>query len=169
MSNRRYLASLLALALPLAVAQATDIGYVDAQQVFEKSKVGSKAQEQVKELELKVKPILLEKQAIEQDRIALVKEGALMSKDQMEKKQAEIKKRIESFQKVAAPLEEEEQKVQQDVRRALLAPTQKASEAVAKQKKLGMVIERSQAGVVFIDKSLDITDEVIKQMDANTK
>jgi Skp family chaperone for outer membrane proteins len=32
-----------------------------------------------------------------------------------------------------------------------------------------MVVERSQAGIVFLDETLDITAEVVKQMDAGAK
>jgi len=174
MSNRRCLVSLLTLALPLALApvaaQATDIGYVDMQQVIEKSKVGAKVQEQLrKDFEPKAKPIGAEEQSIREAQKSLAKEAALMSKDQVEKRQAEIKKRIEAFEKAAAPFQQELLKAQKERGREVLEPAQKAVDVVAKQKKLGMIVERSQAGVVYLDKSLDITDEVIKQMDANTK
>ena len=170
MSNCRNLSFLLTLALPLAVAQATDVGYVDMQQVIEKSKVGTKVQEQLrKDFEPKAKPIGAEEQAIREAQKSLAKEAALMSKDQVEKRQAEIKKRIAAFETLAAPFQQELMKAQKERGREVLGPAQKAVEAIAKQKKLGMIVERSQAGVVYLDKSLDITDEVIKQMDANTK
>jgi len=40
---------------------------------------------------------------------------------------------------------------------------------VAKQKKLSMVVERSLAGILYLDKGLDITADVIKTMDAGAK
>ena len=170
MSNCRRLLSLLTLALPLAVAQATDLGYVDMQQVVEKSKVGARVQEQLrKDFEPKAKPIGAEEQAIREAQKTLAKESALMSKDQVETRQAEIKKRIAAFEAAAAPLQQELMKAQKERGREVLEPAQKAVDAVAKQKKLGMIVERSQAGVVYMDPTLDITAEVIKQMDANTK
>ena len=170
MSNCRRLLSLLTLALPLAVAQATDLGYVDMQQVVEKSKVGARVQEQLrKDFEPKAKPIGAEEQAIREAQKTLAKESALKSKDQVEKRQAEIKKRIAAFEAAAAPLQQELMKAQKERGREVLEPAQKAVDAVAKQKKLGMIVERSQAGVVYMDPTLDITAEVIKQMDANTK
>ena len=170
MSNRRYLLPLLTLALPLTVAQATDVGYVDMQQVIEKSKVGTKVQEQLrKDFEPKAKPIGEEEQSIREAQKTLAKEAALMSKDQVEKRQAEIKKRIDAFEKSAAPFQQELLKAQKERSREVLEPAQKAVKAVAKQKKLGMIVERNQSGVVYVDESLDITEEVIKQMDANAK
>lgn len=170
MSNRRNLSFLLTLALPLAVAQATDVGSVDMQQVFQKSKLGAKVQEQMrKDFEPKAKPIAEEEQAIREAQKSLAKESALMSKDQVEKRQAEIKKRIVAFETVAAPVQQELLKAQKERTREVLEPAQKAVEAIAKQRKLGMIVERSQPEILYMDSTLDITAEVIKQMDANTK
>jgi outer membrane protein len=175
MSNRRLHRALLValavtLAVPFAAAQATEIGSVDMNAVIEKSKVGSKVQEQLrKDFEPKAKPMGEEEQSIRQAQASLARESALMSKDQLEKKQAELKKRIDAFEKAAAPLQQQLMKAQQERSQEVLGPAQKAVDAVAKQKKLGMVIERNQSGLLFVDKALDITDDVIKQMDANTK
>jgi outer membrane protein len=170
MPSRRILALFLTLTLPLGVAQATDLGYVDMQQVIEKSKVGSKVQEQLrKDFEPRARPIGEEEQAIKQLQAALGRDSALMSKEQVDKKEAEIKKRIEAFEKTAGAFQKELLKVQQERGREVLVPAQKAVEAVAKQKKLGMIVERSLNGLVYMDKSLDVTEEVIKQMDASAK
>lgn len=170
MPNRRIFLSLLILGLPLAAAQATDVGYVDMQQVIEKSKLGVKVQEQLrKDFEPKARPLGEEEQAIKQLQANLARDAALMSKEQADKKQDEIKKRIAAFEKTAAPFQQELARAQQERVREVMVPAQKAVEAVGKQKKLGMVVERSQGGIIWTDKSLDVTDDVIKQMDANTK
>lgn len=170
MSTRLRLAPLLMLTLPLTLAQATDLGWVDMQQVIEKSKLGAKVQEELrKEFEPRLKPVREEEKAIRAAQASLAKEAPLMSKDQADKRQGEIKKRIEAFEKTAAPLQQELAKIQQERGREVLLPAQKAIESVAKQKKLGMVVERGQAGLLYLDKSLEITEEVVKQMDAASK
>ena len=170
MFKRLCLIPLLGLALPFAAAQAVDIGYIDMQVVVEKSRLGNKIQEKLrKDFEPKTKPIEEEEQALRQADASLAKEAALMSKDQLEKKEAELKKRFAAWEKVAAPLQQELVKAKQEGQREVLVSAQKAANAVAKQNKLGMIVERSQGGIVYLDKSLDITDEVIKQMDANNK
>ncbi|WP_295385962.1 OmpH family outer membrane protein [uncultured Thiodictyon sp.] len=171
MSNRRLRCALLVtLAMPFAAAQATDIGSVDMNMVIEKSKIGIKVQEQLrKDFEPKAKPLGEQEQSIRQAQAALARDAALMSKDQLDKKQAELKKRIDAFEKAAAPVQQELMKARQERSEEVLAPAQKAVDAVAKQKKLGMIVERNQSGLLFVDKTLDITDDVIKQMDANTK
>jgi outer membrane protein len=170
MFKRLCLVSLLGFALPLTAAQAIDVGYIDMQVVVEKSKLGAKVQEKLrKEFEARTKPIEEEEHNLRQADASLAKEAALMSKDQLEKKEADLKKRFAAWEKVAAPLQQELVKAKQEGQREVLVSAQKAADTVAKQKKIGMVVERNQGGIVFLDKSLDITDEVIKQMDASTK
>jgi outer membrane protein len=92
-----------------------------------------------------------------------------MSADQVKKKEAEIKQRIEAYQKAGGALQQEVAKVQQQKGREVMAPAQKAVDAVAKQNKLPMVVERSLTGILYLDPGLDITDDVIKHMDASAK
>jgi outer membrane protein len=170
MSCRRVLASLLILLLPCAAARADTIGYVNMQQVIEKSKLGSRVQEQLrKDFEPKARPFAEEEKAIKQAQAALARDAALMSKDQLEKKQAELKKRIEAFEKNAVPVQKELLKAQQERSREVLIPAQKAVEKVAREKKLTLVVERSLEGLLYLDKSADITDAIIKEMDESNK
>jgi outer membrane protein len=92
-----------------------------------------------------------------------------MSADQAQKKEGAIKAKIESYQKAGGALQQELAKVQQQKGRELMAPAHKAVDAVAKQKKLSMVVERNLAGILYLDDGLDITTEVIKLMDASPK
>jgi outer membrane protein len=173
MNKRSILALVLALPLSLALpetAGATDIGYVDMQQVIEKSKLGSRVQAELrKDFEPKAKPLGEEEQAIRQLQAALAKEAALMSKDQVAKKETEIKKRIQAYEQTAGTFQQELMKAQQEKGKEVMGPAQKAVDAVAKEKKLSVVLERSMAGIVYLDKGLDITADVVKQMDAGVK
>jgi outer membrane protein len=175
MNKRSVFALSLALgsALPLvlpASAFATEVGYVDMQQILEKSKLGAKVQSELrKDFEPKAKPIGAEEQELRQLQETLTREAALMSKDQAAKKEAELKKRIQAYEKTAGAFQQELMKAQQEKGREVLVPARKAVDAVAKKRKLGVVLERNMAGLVFVDPGLDITDEVIRQMDAGSK
>jgi outer membrane protein len=173
MSMRSAAAFALALPLSLALAlpaTATEIGYVDMQQVLEKSKLGSRVQGELrKDFEPKAKPLAEEEQGIRGMQEALRRDAALMSKDQVQKKEGEIKQRIQAYERTAAAFQQELTKAQQEKGREVMVPAQKAVETVAKQKKLNMVVERNMTGLLFMDKGMDITDEVVKQMDAANK
>ncbi|NEX22763.1 OmpH family outer membrane protein [Thiorhodococcus mannitoliphagus] len=170
--TRLYLlvALVLSVILPVQAANETSVGYVDMQRVLEESKLGQRLQEQLrKDFEPRAKELAEEELAIKQMQQELGRNKPLMSNAQVEKKEEEIKSRIESYQKEAMPVQQELMKVQQEKGREIIGPARKAVDAVAKKKKIGMVLERGLAGLVYIDESLDITDSVIKQLDSTTK
>lgn len=162
--------TIVALALPFATLQAASIGYVDMQKVLEQSSQGKKVQEELRqEFEPKAQELGKTEAEIRQLQEALARDSALMSADQVKKKEAEIKQRIEAYQKIGGALQQEVAKVQQQKGREVMAPAQKAVDTVAKEKKLSMVVERSLTGILYLDPGLDITEDVIKHMDAGAK
>jgi len=165
-----FVALSLSIILPAHAASNTSIGYVDMQKVLEESKLGKRLQEQLrKEFEPRGKELAVEEQEIQRMQQSLERDKPLMSKDQAAKKEKEIKSRIEAYQKKALPIQQELMKIQQEKGREIIAPAREAVNTVAKKKKLGMVVERGLAGMMYIDASLEITAEVIKQLDASTK
>ncbi|NEV62406.1 OmpH family outer membrane protein [Thiorhodococcus minor] len=168
---RLYLlvALLLSVILPVQAAKETSVGYVDMQRVLEESKLGQRLQEQLrKDFEPRAKELAEEEMAIKQMQQELAGNKPLMSEEQVEKKESEIKSRIEAYQKKAMPVQQELMKVQQEKGREIVGPARKAVDAVAKKQKIGMVVERGQAGLMYMDESLDITGAVIKQLDSTT-
>lgn len=170
MSIRPLLLPLLALTLPCALAEAASIGYVDMQRVLEESALGKKVQEELrKDFEPRAQALGKTEEEIRRMQESLARESALMSTEQVKKKEAEVNQRIESYQKAGGALQQELAKVQQEKGRSIMVPAQKAVDSVSKEKKLSLVVERSMAGILFLDEALDLTSEVIKRMDAGTK
>lgn len=171
---RLFLATALSLSLsvmlPTYAASNTGVGYVDMQKVLEDSKLGKALQEELrKEFEPRAKEFGAEEQAIQKMVQDLERDKPLMSKDQVAKKEKEIQGRIEAYQKKVAPLQQELMKTQQEKGRKIVGPARQAVNDVAKKKKLGMVVDQGQAGLLYMDESLDITADVIKQLDAASK
>lgn len=166
-----FAALFLSLVTPtLATAAAASIGYVDMQQVLEQSRLGKRVQEQLRqEFEPRAREFAEEEKQIQSLRQSLERDKALMSRDQAAKKEKEIQARIEDYQKKTLPLQQELMKVQQEKGREIIAPAREAVTAVAKKKKLGMVVERSLAGMLYLDDALNLTAEVIVELDAKTK
>jgi outer membrane protein len=151
-------------------AEAPSIGYVDMQQVLQESKLGKQAQEKLKEkFGPKSEEFAKEEKAIAQQKQALERDKPLMSKEQIKKKEDEIQKKIDTFQKTAGGTQQELQKEQQKLAQAIVGPAQEAVQALSKERKMGMVFERSQAGIIYTDSALDLTKEVIKRLDEKAK
>ncbi len=165
-----FFALVVSIILPVHAANDTSIGYVDMQRVLEESKLGQRLQEQLrKDFEPRAKELTETEREIGQMQQDLERDKPLMSNDQVAKKEADIKARIDAYQKKAMPVQQELMKVQQEKGREIVAPARKAVDAVAKKKKIGMVVERGLSGLIYIDEALDITDAVIKQLDAASK
>jgi outer membrane protein len=160
----------LFIALPTLAANNISVGYVDMQQVLEKSKLGKRLQDQLRqEFEPRAKQFAEEEKQIQSLQQSLERDKPLMSKDQVAKKEKEIQTRIEGYQKKTLPIQQELMKVQQSKGREIVAPAREAVNVVAKKKNLSMVLERGLAGMLYIDDSLEITADVIQELDAKTK
>ncbi len=163
-------AAALTLATPGLAADAANIGYVDMQQVLEKSKLGQRAQETLKaKYGPRSEEFAKQEQGIRAQQQTLERDKPLMSKDQIKKKEEEIKKQIETFQKEAGGIQQEVAKEQQKLAQAIVGPATEVVQALSKEKKIGAVFERQQAGLLYIDGSLDLTKEVIKRLDERAK
>ncbi|BCU07414.1 OmpH family outer membrane protein [Allochromatium tepidum] len=165
-----FAALIAALSLPVQAPANEGVGFVDMQKVLEESKLGQRLQKQLRdEFEPRTKGFADEEREIARMQQALAKDKPLMSNDQVAKKEQEIKARIEAYQKKTLPIQQELMKAQQEKGREILAPAREALNTVAKKKKLGMVFERGVGGLLYMDEGLDITPDVIEQMDAKTK
>ena len=165
-----FLALSFFMVLPTLAANNGSVGYVDMQKVLEQSKLGQRLQEHLrKEFEPKARQFAEDEKQIQTMQQSLERDKALMSKDQLAKKEKEIQALIENYQKKTLPIQQELMKVQQEKGREIVVPAREAVNAVAKQKKLGMVVERGLSGLLYLDDSLEITADVIKEMDAKTK
>jgi outer membrane protein len=163
-------ALLVSVILPTHAFAADTMGYVDMQSVLEKSKLGQRLQDQLREqFEQRGQAMAEEEQAIRQRQQTLERDGPLMSADQVSKEEAEIATNIKAFQEKAGALQQEIMKVQQEKSREILGPAKDSINAVAKKREVGIVLESSMSGLLYVDKSLDLTDDVIKHIDANAK
>ena len=166
-----FTAALIMAAPTLALAaDAIHIGYVNMQQVLEESKLGKLAQGTLKEkFGPRSEEFAKEEAAVRQQAATLERDKPLMSKDQISKKEAELKDKMDALQKQFSGVQQELAKEQQKLAQAIIGPAQEAVQALSKEKKMSVVFERSQAGLLFIDEGLDMTKEVIKRMDERTK
>jgi outer membrane protein len=164
------LALLASLILPTHAFAADSVGYVDMQRVIEQSKLGQRLQEQLREeFEPRGQALAQEEQEIRQRQQTLERDGPLMSADQVSKEEAEIETRIKAYQEKATALQQEIMKVQQEKGREIIVPAKDSITAIAKKKKVGMVIEPGMSGLLYVDETLDLTSDVIKHLDDNTK
>lgn len=152
-----------------ALAADVVIGYVDMQRVLEESKLGKAAQAALEERFGDDQQAFAQEEAeIRQLQQTLERDRPLMSEAQVEKKETEIQERIKKFEEDFAKIQRQLMQAQQEEGSKILPSARDAVNSVAKARNLGAVFEANQTGLVYLDEDGDITQAVIKEMDANT-
>lgn len=167
---KQILSCLLVLGLAGAGAMdasAQSIGIVSMERVLQESDSGKAVQAQLEERFGEQQQAFAEREReIRQLQATLERDKPLMSKAQVEKKEADIKSGIAAFEKDFNAVQKEVMEAQQQEGQKLIEPAREAVNEVAKKKKLGAVFEASRAGLLYLGDSADITDDVIKALNA---
>jgi outer membrane protein len=170
---KRLFASALvagAAAVTALGAAAQDIGFVNMERILQESALGRAAQARLEErFGDRQRPLAEEEQAIRRLQQTLERDKPLMSRAQVEKKQQEIKERIQTFEEQVGELQREIMQVQQEEGNKILEPARKSVISIAEERKLSAVFEATQAGLLYLGEDDDITEAVIKRMDAETR
>ena len=150
-------------------ADVAKIGVVDFQKILSTSNAGKKAQGEINtkgkkmEAELKSKGAAIEKQKQSFEREALV-----MDKTMRNQKERELRIMISDFkmlqQKYMVDFKKQEKTVVTNIRNDILTIVDK----IAKKGGFLMVFEKREGGVLYSPKKMDITDKVIKALNAKT-
>lgn len=166
-------AAILLLTSMLSVQAAfaeLKVAYVDGQAVLNDSSAGKQERGKIEKFFNKKKAELQkEEKKLESMKKKYDKDKLTMSKSQAEKWQIDFRDKVQSFQKKTQSAQREVQKKEREFSRKAGVEIQKIVDALAKEKKINLVLEKHRSGVVFADKSMDITAEVIKRFDKKFK
>jgi len=166
----KRLATLFILATLCTAAYAFEpvtIGYVDMQRVIEESKMGKEARATLEEKYREPQQRLgKEEQAIRELQQKTNRDAALMSQAELDKRTAEVQERIQKFQKEAMATQQALAKDQTQLGGDIVKTAGGVISKLATEKKLSAVFERNSSGLLYIQDGLNLTDEVIKRLDA---
>ncbi|MDH3797354.1 MAG: OmpH family outer membrane protein [Desulfobacterales bacterium] len=146
-------------------ADVAKIGVANLQRVLETSNQGKSAQEEIKkqkdqmELELKQKG-----GEIEELRKQLERESMVMSKEKREEKEREIRIKINDFKSLEKRYRAQLQNLEKKLVNALLKEVSSLVEEIGKKEGYLLIINNS--GVLYSPNSINITDQLIKQLNA---
>jgi outer membrane protein len=150
--------------------QAMRVGYVDLQRILARSQAGVQAREQLeKEKAGMQKQLDGHKVELDKLRDELEKKGQLLSADARRDKQDQLERKLRDAQRLAGDLEKELQKKEQNMGAKILRDLEGIFTKVGKERGFSMILERRQAGVVYGAPEADVTEEVIKAFDDETR
>ena len=152
-----------------AVAGAADvrIAVIDFQRILDDSRAGKAAQETINqqgrqmEAELKAKG-----DALEQMKEQLQKDSLVMSQETREEKEREFRIQINEFRESQQEFAKKAREMQMRAMGKIRQDIDTLAKAYAEEKGFTLMIEKQEAGVIYVPAQLDVTNEIIRRYDA---
>jgi outer membrane protein len=156
----------LGLAAPVFGQQAIKVGVVNSQRAFESSAEGKKAAGQLQERDNRIKSDLARMDnELKQLQTKLSAQRLTMSADALLQLQADIDKKTTAQKRYQEDATRDIQKLQYDIVQRVRGDMVSVVETIAKEKGLDLVLDLGSSGVVYFNKTIEITDDVIKRYD----
>jgi outer membrane protein len=99
----------------------------------------------------------------------LKKQSMMLSLDAKEDKAKELEKKRRHFKYLAEDFSQEMKQAQLEARQGLAKELEKVVEKIGKKEGYTLIMEKRTIGLVYFNKALDITDQVIKEYDRMKK
>ncbi|MCX6583901.1 MAG: OmpH family outer membrane protein [Candidatus Aminicenantes bacterium] len=153
------------LVLSVFVFSEVKIGVINAQDIIAKTKKGNDVQKKLEGLQNEAQQKV---ESLENDIKQLQKDLAspALNNDTREKKTREMEDKRISYNRLVQDaqktIQEESQKELMALQREIMPLIQQIGEA----KGFTLIIDLASSGIAYFDKSIDITDEVVKAVDA---
>jgi outer membrane protein len=146
---------------PMLASAELKVGIVDGMDVVSKSAAGKGVQDSIKRKSEELsKPFAQRRQELAKQVEDFQKQASVMKEEARKTKAAELEKKMQEFQKQGTDAEKQLQQYQEQQLAPLFQKLEGAVKAVAQQDKLDMVLDKRNAGLLFMDPKLDITDKV---------
>ncbi len=170
----RHVGSILMMGLLLAATASSGfgaeqkIGFVDFKLILEKSKVGQKVNAELKnDFQRMEKDFDAKKKEIEDLKSRLEKEAMVMSREMREEKEIELRVKVKGAQdlerKYRQELLQKEKGAVEDIQKDVVEIVQE----IGQKEKFSLIL--SKVSVIYGDKAVDLTDQVIKALDSRKK
>ena len=155
------LSAVLVLTPMWAAGAELKVGVVDGMDVVSKSAEGKRVQDSIKRKSEELgKPFAAKRQDLAKQVEDFQKQASVMKEEARKTKAAELEKKMQEFQKQGADAEKQLQQYQEQQLAPLFQKLEGAVKGVAQQEKLDMVLDKRNAGLLYMDPKLDITDKV---------
>ncbi|MGD8387501.1 MAG: OmpH family outer membrane protein [Desulfobacteraceae bacterium] len=142
------------------------IGVVDVKEFQEKSiafqKIRNELQSKFQSLQKKLED---EKNALLKLEEDYRKQSMMLSLDAKDDKRNELEKKRRYYKYLYEDLSEQMKDAERDATRRILKELEGVVQKIADEQGYTLILERSSPGLVFVDSTLNITDQVIKAYD----
>ena len=155
------LSAVLLLTPMWAAAADFKVGVVDGMDVVSKSAEGKRVQDAIKRKSDELgKPFAQKRAGLAKEVEDFQKQASVMKEDARKRKAEELERKMQDFQKQGADAEKQLQQFQEKELAPLFQKLESAVKAVAQAEKLDIVLDKRNAGLLYMDPKMDITDKV---------
>ncbi len=155
------------------LAAGTDpmkIGSVDMQRALNLCEAGKEAKGLIaQEVDKMQKAMAGRQKELEKLREDLEKRAAVMSETMRRDKERDYQAKLRDLQRMQKDFEDEIRRKDQELTERILKELAGIIRKIAEERKYTLVVEKNQPAVVFIQGTLDFTDEVIQIMNERRK
>ena len=164
-----YLSGASAQTAP-ATPAVTRVGFVDIQRVLARSAAGLAAREQLeKEKATMQKQIDSQRGELEKLRDELDKKGQLLSAEARREKQDTLERKVRDARRLVDDLQGTLQRKEEAMLSKVLQDVGGLIQKVSKDRGYALVLERQRSSVLYASPDADLTDDVIRAYDDETK
>ncbi len=164
-----YLSGASAQTAP-ATPAVTRVGFVDIQRVLARSAAGVAAREQLeKEKATMQKQIDSQRGELEKLRDELDKKGQLLSAEARREKQDTLERKVRDARRLVDDLQGTLQRKEEAMLSKVLQDVGGLIQKVSKDRGYALVLERQRSSVLYASPDADLTDDVIRAYDDETK
>jgi len=162
---KRFFVFLIGLLFMAGGVSAQNIAYVDVQKVMNQSKKGQAFKKEIKD---KVEYYQKKLDEIDKKISSIEKqlESPVLSEDAKKKKREELANLKAEAQRIQQEAENELSQMKAKAEKELIIQIRKVTQDYARENNIDLVfIGGALGGVVYFDKGIDITDEILKRVD----
>ncbi len=157
----------------LWAASSFKLGVVDPQAVLERSKAGKRALSGMKQYAKARQTILAADEEELKDIEQELKDGASLSDEVKLKKQERFREKLQAYQKRVQEFNQELGVKQKELVQEYMKKISAATKVVAEKRGLALVMDKGSEStlkiVIYNRKSIDVTDQVVREFDRRYK
>ena len=151
-------------------AQPTKIGYIDLQRVMLESERGKEAKKALMDEADKLKKTLDQRQdEIQKLKDALERQAATITPEARADKEKQYQAKLKDYQRLAGDYENDLRQKDAETSQRILKELEEIVRRLGDSEKYTLILERTQAGILFGNTANDITERVIALYNESAK
>ena len=163
----------LAVAIPYQVAAQAPpqkIVYIDLQKVMMESEKGKEAMKNLADEFEKAKKNLVQRQDdLQKMKDTLEKQATTMTPEARSDKEKQYQSKLKDYQRMQSDYEGELRQKDQEFSQKIMKDLEEVVKGLGESEKYSLILEKTQAGILFGNPAVDVTDKVITLYNESTK